>query len=68
VLVAGRGPFSWGKTAAESAYHGAVLEDICKMAILTLAINPAAAALPEHIINKHGERKHGAVAYYGQKT
>jgi L-ribulose-5-phosphate 4-epimerase len=68
VLVAGHGPFAWGKTAAESVYHGVVLEEVCKMALLTLSVDPAAAALPEHIINKHWERKHGAGAYYGQKT
>jgi L-ribulose-5-phosphate 4-epimerase len=68
ILVAGHGPFAWGKTAAESVYHGAVLEDVCKMALLTLIVNPAAEALPEHIIGKHWERKHGAGAYYGQET
>jgi L-ribulose-5-phosphate 4-epimerase len=68
VLVAGHGPFAWGKTAAESVYHAAVLEEICRMALLTLMVNPAAEPLPEHIINKHWERKHGAGAYYGQKT
>jgi L-ribulose-5-phosphate 4-epimerase len=68
VLVAGHGPFAWGKTAAESVYHGAVLEEVCKMALLTLMVNPAAEPLPGHIINKHWERKHGTGAYYGQKT
>jgi L-ribulose-5-phosphate 4-epimerase len=67
VLVAGHGPFTWGKTAAQSVYHAAVLEEICKMAHLTLALNPQAEALPEHIIRKHWERKHGKNAYYGQK-
>jgi ribulose-5-phosphate 4-epimerase/fuculose-1-phosphate aldolase len=37
------------------------------MALLTLSIDPAAQALPEHIIHKHWERKHGTNAYYGQK-
>jgi L-ribulose-5-phosphate 4-epimerase len=66
VLVAGHGPFTWGKTAALSLYHGAVLEEVCKMALLTLTLDPQAAALPEHIIRKHWERKHGPAAYYGQ--
>jgi L-ribulose-5-phosphate 4-epimerase len=66
VLVAGHGPFTWGKNAAESVYHGAVLEEICKMALLTLSLNPEAEALPGHIIRKHWERKHGSGAYYGQ--
>jgi L-ribulose-5-phosphate 4-epimerase len=67
VLVAGHGPFTWGNSAAESVYHGVVLEEICKMAFLTLMINPQADALPEHIVTKHWERKHGTGAYYGQK-
>jgi L-ribulose-5-phosphate 4-epimerase len=66
VLVAGHGPFTWGKDAAQSVYHGAVLEAICKMAFLTLTLNPAAEPLPEHIIRTHWERKHGPGAYYGQ--
>jgi L-ribulose-5-phosphate 4-epimerase len=68
VLVAGHGPFTWGKDAAQSVYHAAVLEEICKMAFLTVSLNPAAEALPDHIIRKHWERKHGPGAYYGQKT
>ena len=68
VLVAGHGPFCWGKTAAESVYHGVVLEEIHKMALLTLTINPLAAVLPDHITRKHWERKHGSAAYYGQAS
>jgi L-ribulose-5-phosphate 4-epimerase len=67
VLVAGHGPFAWGKTAAQSVYHAAVLEEVCKMALLTLSLNPRAEALPEYIIRKHWERKHGPDAYYGQR-
>jgi L-ribulose-5-phosphate 4-epimerase len=67
VLTAGHGPFVWGKSAAQSVYHGTVLEEICKMALLTIMLNENAEALPEYIINKHWERKHGLAAYYGQK-
>jgi L-ribulose-5-phosphate 4-epimerase len=67
VLVAGHGPFAWGSSAAKSVYHGVVLEEVCKMACLTLSINSQAEPLPRHIINKHWERKHGPGAYYGQK-
>lgn len=67
VLVAGHGPFTWGNNAEKSVYHAAVLEEICKMALFTLTINPSAAPLPQHIILKHWERKHGPDAYYGQK-
>jgi L-ribulose-5-phosphate 4-epimerase len=67
VLVAGHGPFAWGKDADEAVYRGAVLEEIAKMAFLTRAIDPDAARLPDVLIRKHFDRKHGADAYYGQK-
>jgi L-ribulose-5-phosphate 4-epimerase len=67
VLVAGHGPFTWGKNAAQSVYHGAVLEEVCRIALLTLTVDPGAAPLPDHIIRKHWERKHGPNAYYGQR-
>jgi L-ribulose-5-phosphate 4-epimerase len=66
VLVAGHGPFTWGSSAAQSVYNGAVLEEICKMAFLTLRIDPEAKPLPDYIIRKHWERKHGPSSYYGQ--
>jgi L-ribulose-5-phosphate 4-epimerase len=67
-LVAGHGPFTWGADAAQSVYNAVVLEEICKIACLTLQINPDAPVLPAHIINKHWERKHGPHAYYGQNA
>lgn len=67
VLVAGHGPFAWGESAAKSVYHAAVLEEVCRMAHLTLSLDPRAAPLPDHIVRKHWERKHGDAAYYGQK-
>jgi len=66
VLVAGHGPFTWGKNAAQSVYYGAVLEEICKMALFTVALDPNARELPNHITMKHWERKHGKNASYGQ--
>ncbi|MCL1909016.1 MAG: L-ribulose-5-phosphate 4-epimerase AraD [Holophagaceae bacterium] len=66
-LVAGHGPFTWGTSAAKSVYHGAILEEICKMALFTITIEPKAMPLPEHITKKHWERKHGPSAYYGQR-
>jgi len=67
VLVGGHGPFAWGPSAAKAVYNGVVLEEIARMALLTLQINPEAAVLPEYIIAKHYFRKHGAGAYYGQQ-
>jgi len=65
-LVAGHGPFTWGDSAAKSVNISVILEEICKMALFTVTIDPLAKPLPEHIIRKHWERKHGPDAYYGQ--
>jgi len=66
VLVAGHGPFAWGKNATTSVYNAVVLEEVARMACLTLSINPQAQELPAYIIQKHYQRKHGPNAYYGQ--
>jgi L-ribulose-5-phosphate 4-epimerase len=66
VLVAGHGPFAWGATAEAAVYHAAVLEEIAKMAFVTRGVAPDAARLPEGLVRKHFERKHGKEAYYGQ--
>lgn len=67
ILCGGHGPFAWGKNADKAVYNGTVLEEICKMALNTLLLNPKAKTLPDYIINKHYMRKHGPNAYYGQK-
>jgi L-ribulose-5-phosphate 4-epimerase len=66
VLVAGHGPFAWGKTADKAVYHGVVLEELAKMASITLSLDPHARPLPDYLVRKHFERKHGKNAYYGQ--
>ena len=66
VLVACHGPFTWGKTAAKAVYNAAVLEEVARMAFLTLQINPLAQPIKQTLIDKHYYRKHGAQAYYGQ--
>jgi len=66
VLVAGHGPFTWGKNAEKSVYNSAVLEEIAKMAYISLSLNPGLGELPSYIMQKHYNRKHGKNAYYGQ--
>ena len=67
VLCASHGPFTWGRDAAQAVYHAVVLEEVAKMAILTLTIDPDAQPAPQHVLDKHFMRKHGPNAYYGQK-
>lgn len=66
VLVACHGPFSWGRTPGKALENSIVLEQIARMAYLTLAINPDTPRLKRSLLHKHHERKHGPDAYYGQ--
>jgi L-ribulose-5-phosphate 4-epimerase len=66
VLVSNHAPFTWGKTAQKAVYNSAVLEEVARMALFALQINPQAPRLKDSLIQKHFERKHGANAYYGQ--
>jgi L-ribulose-5-phosphate 4-epimerase len=66
VLVAGHGPFTWGATAEKAVYNAVVLEELAKIASVTRSLDPEARRLPEHLVRKHFERKHGKSAYYGQ--
>jgi L-ribulose-5-phosphate 4-epimerase len=66
VLLGNHGPFTWGKDADKAVYNSKVLEEIARMAYLTLQINPQAQRLKPALIQKHYERKHGKGAYYGQ--
>ena len=68
VLVACHGPFTWGKDPHKAVYHAAVLEELAKMAYLTLQLNPLATPLKQTLIDKHYFRKHGKNAYYGQEN
>lgn len=66
VLLQNHGPFTWGKTAEKSVYNAAVLEEVARMAYLTLQINPNTPPINDTLRMKHYERKHGKDAYYGQ--
>ena len=67
VLVAGHGPFTWGKTGQAALDNAIILEELCKMAYLTKMLHPDNPPLKQTLVRKHYERKHGANAYYGQK-
>ena len=47
VICRSHGPFAWGKDAAQAVYHAAVLEEVAKMALLTVQIDPGAAPAPQ---------------------
>jgi L-ribulose-5-phosphate 4-epimerase len=66
VLVGGHGPFTWGETPEKALHQSQMLEELARMAAVTLQINPAAPRLKQSLIDKHFSRKHGPDAYYGQ--
>ena len=67
VICRSHGPFTWGRDAAQAVYHAVVLEEVARMALYTIAVDPDAAPAPQHVQDKHFMRKHGPNAYYGQK-
>ena len=66
VLVKNHGPFSWGKDADQAVYNAVVMEQVAKMAFISLSVNPDTTINPL-LVEKHFSRKHGPNAYYGQK-
>lgn len=68
VIVACHGPFAWGETPEKAVEHSLMLEEIAKMAFLTLQIRPDTPRLKQTLINKHFKRKHGPDSYYGQNN
>lgn len=65
-LVAGHGPFTWGKSAADAAHNAVILESIARMAYYTVGLAPKSAPIAQQLQDKHYLRKHGNTAYYGQ--
>ncbi|MDC7248422.1 MAG: L-ribulose-5-phosphate 4-epimerase [Sphaerochaetaceae bacterium] len=68
VLCANHGPFAFGEDVNKAVHNAVVLEEVSKMAINTILINPNVCQAPQSIQDKHYKRKHGKNAYYGQKS
>ena len=68
VLVRGHGPFTFGKTSVKAAENSHILESTAEIAFGTYQLNPECENLPEYILKKHYNRKHGPNAYYGQNN
>jgi L-ribulose-5-phosphate 4-epimerase len=68
VLVRSHGPFVWGADAASAALHAEAVETMARMASYTLSVDPATPPLGGRLHARHFDRKHGASAYYGQRT
>lgn len=65
VLVNGHGPFCWGKNADAAVYNAIALEEIAKLAFYTVLLGKK-KPIPQFLLEKHFNRKHGSGSYYGQ--
>ncbi|MBE0680006.1 MAG: L-ribulose-5-phosphate 4-epimerase [Bacteroidales bacterium] len=66
VLVNSHAPFTWGVTPAIAVHNAVILEEVARMAALSVSIAPP-EEIDRHLLDKHYLRKHGRNAYYGQK-
>ena len=78
VLVRNHGPVAWGKDADNAVHNAVVLEQVAKMAAISVDLSTSEKLKSTYIpgfgpkmnkllIEKHYSRKHGPNAYYGQK-
>ena len=67
VLAIHHGPFTWGRTVEKAVENAVVLEEVAKMAAMTLSLNPD-TQMNQALVEKHYSRKHGPNAYYGQQN
>ena len=68
VVVCNHGPFAWGATPAKAVHNAFLLEEVARMAFLTVTLNPNAAEISRELLDQHYYRKHGARATYGQQS
>ncbi len=66
VLVHAHAPFCWGKDPHDAVHNAVVLEEVAKIALHSLLLNPSLTAMNPALLDKHFLRKHGKDAYYGQ--
>lgn len=66
ILVSQHGPFTWGETPSKAVYNAKVLEVVAEMDYHTLTLTRANTEVPQYLLDKHYNRKHGKDAYYGQ--
>ena len=63
-LAKGHGVFTWGTDVWEAVHNAVVLEEIARMALWTLQLNPQAGPLPDYLLKCHFQRKNGPDAYF----
>ena len=68
VLVRGHAPFCWGASPAAASRTAMLLEEIARLAWMTVTLSPDAEPIPDVLRDRHFLRKHGTQAYYGQQS
>jgi L-ribulose-5-phosphate 4-epimerase len=66
ILVRNHGPFVWGPTVTKAAMTAVLLEEIARIAAITVGLHPEAGPVGRELLNRHFLRKHGSRATYGQ--
>jgi ribulose-5-phosphate 4-epimerase/fuculose-1-phosphate aldolase len=61
-------PFAWGRTVEDAVDNAVALEEVAATAYRTLRLESMIEAIPDELLAKHFERKHGSGAYYGQSA
>lgn len=68
ILVKNHGVFSWGNSPIDAVNNAQALDKMAEMAFITRVLSSnAQSVLPQYVLDKHYNRKHGKNAYYGQK-
>ena len=67
VIVAGHGPFTWGKDIDSAVLNAEILEFVAETTYKSTILK-IKKRFPKYISDKHYNRKNGIKAYYGQKN
>jgi L-ribulose-5-phosphate 4-epimerase len=68
VLVASHGVFTWGADAPKAVLNAAVVEQLARMAQISLGLDSSLSPIRPQLLDRHFLRKHGSGAYYGQTS
>jgi L-ribulose-5-phosphate 4-epimerase len=66
-LVASHGAFAWGSSAAAAVDEASALELIARLAFNTVLLEASISPVSDALLQRHFKRKHGPLAYYGQR-
>lgn len=67
-LVASHGPFVWATDVERAVENAVALEAVAASAYRSIVLAAGLETISAELLDKHFSRKHGAAAYYGQRT